>query len=76
MRVAADLSGVLVGLRRQRSWRKSSYCGQNEDCLEVLESFQMQVRDSKFSELGYISFGVDAWTMFVTSVQILPFSPG
>ncbi|MGQ4479333.1 DUF397 domain-containing protein [Streptomyces sp. SAS_276] len=66
---------MLVELRRQRSWRKSSYSGASEDCLEMLESFQIQVRDSKFSELGHISFGADAWAVFVASVRIPPLLP-
>ncbi|WP_411055460.1 DUF397 domain-containing protein [Streptomyces sp. E11-3] len=71
----AELSGVLVKPRRQRGWRKSSRSGPSEDCLEMLESSRIQVRDSKFSELGQISFGVSAWTVFVTSMRMPPSPP-
>ncbi|MEU3850321.1 DUF397 domain-containing protein [Streptomyces sp. NPDC029554] len=68
-RISAELSGVRVRPRRQRGWRKSSHSGANEGCVEVLEGSHMRVRDSKFTELGHIAFGVNAWTVFVASMK-------
>lgn len=70
----AELSGVLVEAGRQRAWRKSSHSEDGGACLEVLESFQIQVRDSKLIGLGHISFGVNAWTSFVAAISLPPFS--
>ncbi|MFI8214304.1 DUF397 domain-containing protein [Streptomyces sp. NPDC085932] len=73
-RISAELKGVRVRPRRQRRWRKSSHSGANE-CLEVLEGPRICVRDSKSTDLGPISFGVNAWTAFVSSMVIPRSSP-
>ncbi|MER5530328.1 DUF397 domain-containing protein [Streptomyces sp. NPDC002677] len=62
--------------RRQGSWRKSSHSNEVAGCVEVLASFRIQVRDSKFTELGHISFDASAWTVFVTSMSIPPIPRG
>jgi hypothetical protein len=52
-------------------WRKSSYSGGNNECLEVaaLVTGGIGVRDSKAPEGPVLAFGAGAWQAFVEEAQ-------
>jgi hypothetical protein len=51
-------------------WRKSSYSGGNNQCLEVGSTdSRVLVRDTKDREGGTLSFDVSDWSAFITSVH-------
>ncbi|MET7294840.1 DUF397 domain-containing protein [Streptomyces griseoloalbus] len=52
-------------------WRKSSYSGGQGDCLELAHNVPAlaPVRDSKNPAGPVISFGRDAWGVFVAHVR-------
>ncbi|MFF2652458.1 DUF397 domain-containing protein [Streptomyces sp. NPDC058045] len=52
-------------------WRKSSYSGGNNQCVEVADGFPdvMPVRDSKTPEGPCLVFGVSAWASFTRTVK-------
>jgi hypothetical protein len=53
------------------SWRKSSYSGSNNDCVEIAElpGGARAVRDSKHPEGGYLRFMPGEWQAFVAGVK-------
>jgi Domain of unknown function (DUF397) len=56
----------------RRAWRKSSYSGGGNNCLEVAAAggtAAIAVRDSKNPDGGYLTFGAGAWTAFVSSIK-------
>jgi hypothetical protein len=52
-------------------WRKSSYSGGNNECLEVaaLVTGGIAVRDSKAPEGPVLAFGAGAWQAFVEEAR-------
>jgi hypothetical protein len=51
-------------------WRKSSYSGSGNNCVEVAEVADARaVRDSKNPDGGHLIFGADAWHAFITDVK-------
>ena len=51
-------------------WRKSSYSGGGNDCVEVAGVGDARaVRDSKNPGGGHLTFGAEAWEAFLTDVK-------
>jgi hypothetical protein len=50
-------------------WRKSSYSGENGSCVEVAVAGQAAVRDSKDVTGPMLSFGIPAWTTFLSAIK-------
>ena len=51
-------------------WRKSSYSGSGNNCVEVAEvAGARAVRDSKNPDGGHLIFGASAWEAFITDVK-------
>lgn len=60
--IFSDLSGA--------RWRKSSYSGAGNDCVElVIARAGAAVRDSKNPEAGHISFVTTGWDAFLGVVK-------
>ena len=54
----------------RRAWRKSSYSGGGNNCVEVAtDDATVAVRDSKDPEGGELAFSVPAWTAFTTAIR-------
>ena len=54
----------------RRAWRKSSYSGGGNNCVEVATgAVTVAVRDSKDPEGGELTFGAPAWTAFTTAIK-------
>jgi hypothetical protein len=60
----------------RRAWRKSSYSGGGNNCVEVATgaattaaAVTVAVRDSKDPEGGELAFGAPAWTAFTTAIK-------
>ncbi|MCX4749957.1 DUF397 domain-containing protein [Kitasatospora sp. NBC_01287] len=53
------------------AWRKSSYSGSTNDCVEVADGFAglLPVRDSKDAGGPALVFAADAWRAFVAGVR-------
>ncbi|MGW3566981.1 DUF397 domain-containing protein [Streptomyces sp. NPDC000941] len=50
-------------------WRKSSYSGGNDDCVELaVTPGQIAIRDSKRPDLTHTSFTAPAWREFVSAI--------
>ncbi|WP_078610415.1 MULTISPECIES: DUF397 domain-containing protein [Streptomyces] len=50
-------------------WRKSSYSGGNDDCVELaITQGHIAVRDSKRPDLPYASFTAPAWHEFISVI--------
>ncbi|MFI1338241.1 DUF397 domain-containing protein [Streptomyces sp. NPDC020845] len=50
-------------------WRKSTYSGGNDDCVELaITQGHIGVRDSKRPDLTYASFTAPAWREFVSAI--------
>lgn len=50
------------------NWHKSTYSGDNDNCIEVADNSAdaIRVRDTKHNERGPIlAFGAPAWSAFV-----------
>ena len=51
-------------------WRKSSYSGGGNDCVEVAQTGGTSaVRDSKNPDGGHLTFGAQAWEAFLADVK-------
>jgi hypothetical protein len=51
-------------------WRKSSYSGGGNNCVEVAQAGGTSaVRDSKNPDGGHLVFGADAWEAFITDIK-------
>jgi hypothetical protein len=51
-------------------WRKSSYSGGGNNCVEVAAgAATVAVRDSKDPEGGQLVFGASAWTAFTSAIK-------
>ncbi|TKG57383.1 DUF397 domain-containing protein [Prauserella endophytica] len=52
-------------------WKKSSYSGGNNDCVEVrlAEGGGVEVRDSKAPGMGSIKFTSSEWDAFIAGVK-------
>ncbi|WP_329562880.1 DUF397 domain-containing protein [Kitasatospora sp. NBC_01266] len=59
-------------------WRKSSYSGSTNNCVEVADGFRglMPVRDSKDKGGLALTFPADAWRAFVAGVRAGEFEAG
>lgn len=54
----------------RRPWRKSSYSGGGNNCVEVAsDAATVAIRDSKDPEGGQLVFGASAWTAFTTAIK-------
>jgi len=54
------------------AWRKSSYSGGGNNCVEVAtadDAAAIAVRDSKNPGGGHLTFGAEAWTAFVSDIK-------
>jgi len=54
------------------AWRKSSYSGGGNNCVEVATpggTPAIAVRDSKNPDGGHLTFGAEAWTAFVSDIK-------
>ncbi|MEU1889240.1 DUF397 domain-containing protein [Micromonospora rifamycinica] len=55
----------------RNAWRKSSRSGSNGQCVEVRDrGSQVDVRDSKATEGGELSFEAAAWYAFVGGLKL------
>jgi uncharacterized protein DUF397 len=60
--IFSDLSGA--------RWRKSSFSGAGNDCVELaVARTGAAVRDSKSPEAGHISFVTTSWAAFLGAVK-------
>nr|WP_109284028.1 DUF397 domain-containing protein [Streptomyces orinoci] len=52
-------------------WRKSSYSGLENDCLEVADGVPgiVPVRDSKYPKVSVVALDADVWAEFVAGVK-------
>ncbi len=54
-------------------WRKTSYSGGDNDCVEVAATgATISIRDSKSPHGGVLSFSPGAWRAFTTDVRRQP----
>jgi Domain of unknown function (DUF397) len=54
------------------AWRKASYSGGGNNCVEVARAggtAAVAVRDSKNPDGGHLIFGADAWEAFITDIK-------
>ncbi|MFI9320846.1 DUF397 domain-containing protein [Kitasatospora aureofaciens] len=53
------------------AWRKSSFSGNQGNCIEVADGLLdiVPVRDSKDPHGPALSFPADAWTAFITAIK-------
>ncbi|GGP73134.1 DUF397 domain-containing protein [Saccharothrix coeruleofusca] len=59
-------------MTRQQDWRKSSYSGSQENCVEVaMTTAQVGVRDSKHPAAGELSFPPATFTAFLRKVHLI-----
>ncbi|MGW0564329.1 DUF397 domain-containing protein [Streptomyces sp. NPDC003016] len=63
-----DRQGVDLG---RAAWRKSSYSGDQGNCVEVADGFAgvVPVRDSKVQNGPALIFPVDQWRTFISAVK-------
>ncbi|MQS11223.1 DUF397 domain-containing protein [Streptomyces kaniharaensis] len=56
---------------RGTAWRKSTFSGDQGNCVEVADGFAdlVPVRDSKDPNGPALVFPADAWTAFVTGIK-------
>lgn len=59
-------------------WRKSSYSGGDNECIEVADGVpgDIPVRDSKNIAGPVLTFTPDAWQAFLAGVHAGEFAPG
>jgi len=52
-------------------WRKSSYSGSGDNCVEVAETPEavVFVRDTQNRHLGYLKFSAQDWTAFLHTLK-------
>jgi hypothetical protein len=50
-------------------WRKSSYSGGGNNCVEVAQAAVVGVRDSKNPEDGHLTFTPRTWNAFIADVK-------
>jgi predicted secreted Zn-dependent protease len=54
----------------RQSWRKSSYSGHNEECVEVAQAPDLvAVRDSKNPSGPVLHFTATEWTAFLSGLR-------
>ncbi|MGY0057977.1 DUF397 domain-containing protein [Streptomyces sp. LZ34] len=65
-----NINATLSALHSEGAhWRKSSYSGGNDDCVELaITQGHIAVRDSKRTDLAYASFTAAAWREFVSAI--------
>jgi hypothetical protein len=51
-------------------WRKSSYSGGGNNCVEVARATAVGVRDSKSPEDGHLTFTPQTWNAFLAEVKL------
>ena len=58
------------------SWRKSSYSGSTNNCVEIADGFvdAVPVRDSKDPDGPHLEFSGEAWSSFVNALKSGRFS--
>ncbi|HEY8373102.1 MAG TPA: DUF397 domain-containing protein [Pseudonocardiaceae bacterium] len=57
-------------MQTRTPWRKSSYSGQNNACVEIAGlTHGAAVRDSKNPTSGYIVITAQQWTAFINAVK-------
>lgn len=57
-------------MARPLTWRKSSYSGGGNDCVEVAwPAARAAVRDSKNPEGGQLSFTESSWATFLAAIR-------
>ncbi|MGY4990893.1 DUF397 domain-containing protein [Streptomyces nigrescens] len=60
----------------QPNWHKSTYSGQNDNCVEVADSDPAKVmfRDSKQDDSAVVSVSPAVWSSFVSAVRANEFA--
>jgi hypothetical protein len=58
------------------AWRKSTYSGQNGNCIEVADHGRaIAIRDSKNPHAQHLAFPAPAWRTFTRRVQAADLAP-
>lgn len=72
------MSGIGAGSLASAAWRKSSFSGGYQNCVEVAGNLPgvVAVRDSKDPEGPKLLFGPDAWRAFAAGVRAGEFQAG
>ncbi|WP_190138442.1 DUF397 domain-containing protein [Streptomyces longispororuber] len=50
-------------------WRKSSYSGSSEECVEVYFGTLLRVRDSRCMSAGNLTYTASAWRYFLAALK-------
>jgi hypothetical protein len=53
----------------ERRWRKSSYSGNQGDCVEIALGDHAEVRDTKDRSSGQLTVSTSAWRSFAADVK-------
>jgi hypothetical protein len=64
--------GVDVEFPSVVQWKKSSYSGNSELCLETRRDDAIRVRDSKSPDHGHLTYAPGSWAAFIRAVHHHP----